>query len=198
MGGHIGGEIASRIAVDGVADYLRKIDGDVFWPFGFESSLSIAANRLRTAICVANGKILETATLRRELSGMGTTVVAGLVDAGTLAIGHVGDSRLYLFSQGRLELLTVDDSWALNRNVLTNVLGSRGHVGVHVAERKLNGGDLIVLITDGIHTVVDDDAIAAAVKDGREPEPIADALVNGAIKRGSRDNCTAVVAVYDQ
>lgn len=196
MGGHRGGDIASRIAVEEIVDYLPKAGRDGFWPFRFDQSRSPAGNRLRTAISVANGKILEAATLRRELTGMGTTVVAALVEDGRLAIGHVGDSRLYLFSGGALQLLTVDDSWPLNRNVLTNVLGSRQPVEVHVVEQPLGDGDLVLLLTDGVHTVVDDGEIGAVVAGGGEPEAIAAALVRAALRRGSRDNCTVVVGRY--
>jgi PPM family protein phosphatase len=196
MGGHNGGEVASRIAVTGVTEYIRTADGGGTWPFGFDRSLSELANRLRTAVHIANGQILDAAAHRRDLSGMGTTVVAALVDGDMLAFAHVGDSRLYLFDAGRLRLLTADDSWALNRNVLTNVLGTRRHVDVHVAEERLAGAALIILVTDGVHTVVEDGLMAELVGGGDPPAEIARRLVNEALSRGTRDNCTAVVAEY--
>ena len=97
MGGHNGGEVASRIAVTGVTEYIRTSDTEEGWPFGFDGILSEAANRLRTAVCVANGQILDAADNRRDLSGMGTTIVAALVDGDILAVAHVGDSRLYVY-----------------------------------------------------------------------------------------------------
>ena len=195
MGGHNGGEVASRIAVTGVTEYIRTADGEV-WPFGFDRSLSESANRLRTAVHIANGQILDAAAHRRDLSGMGTTVVAALVEGDMLAFAHVGDSRLYLFDAGRLRLLTADDSWALNRNVLTNVLGARRDVDVHVAEERLTGAALIILVTDGIHTVVEDALIAELAAGGDPPAEVARRLVDAALSRGTRDNCTAVVAEY--
>jgi protein phosphatase len=196
MGGHNGGEVASRIAVTGVTEYIRTADGGETWPFGFDRSLSESANRLRTAVHIANGQILDAAAHRRDLSGMGTTVVAALVDGDTLAVAHVGDSRLYIFDAGRLRLLTADDSWALNRNVLTNVLGARRDLDVHVAEERLTGAALIILVTDGVHTVVEDGLIAELVGGGDPPAEIARRLVDAALSRGTRDNCTAVVAEY--
>jgi protein phosphatase len=196
MGGHNGGEVASRIAVMGVTEYIRTSDGDGVWPFGFDGALSESANRLRTAVQVANGQILDTASSRRDLAGMGTTIVAALLAGDRLAIAHVGDSRLYLFDDGRLRLLTSDDSWALNRNVLTNVLGARRDLDVHVAEVQLTGVTLIVLVTDGVHSVVGDGLIAELVGAGDSPAVIARNLVDAALGRGSRDNCTAVVAEY--
>jgi serine/threonine protein phosphatase PrpC len=196
MGGHNGGEVASRIAVTGVTDYIRASDGDGAWPFGFDRSLSESANRLRTAVHVANGQILDAATSRRDLSGMGTTIVAALVEGDRLAIAHVGDSRLYVFDDGRLRLMTADDSWALNRNVLTNVLGARRDLDVHVAEERLTGATLIILVTDGVHTFVGDDLMAELARGGGAPAGIARKLVDLALSRGTRDNCTAVVAEY--
>jgi PPM family protein phosphatase len=196
MGGHNGGEVAARLAVDCVTDYVRTSPHGPKWPFGFDASLSEPANLLRTAVHAANGKILETAAARSELSGMGTTIVAALVHGKMLAIAHVGDSRLYVFVAGTLHLLTTDDSWALNRNVLTNVLGSRGQVEVHVAEEPIASGELVILVTDGVHGVIDDGALGALVAAGDHPQTIAERLVQEALKRGSRDNCTAVVGQY--
>jgi protein phosphatase len=196
MGGHNGGEVASRLAVDCVTEYVRSSASVPNWPFGFDASLSEPANLLRTAVHAANGKILETAAAQRELSGMGTTIVAALVHDSRLAIAHVGDSRLYVFVAGALRLLTRDDSWALNRNVLTNVLGSRAQVEVHMAEEPIAAGQLVILVTDGVHGVVDDGVLGRLVAIGDHPQLIADSLVQEALKRGSRDNCTAVVGQY--
>jgi protein phosphatase len=196
MGGHNGGEVASRLAVEGVAEYIRTSPATPAWPFGFDASLSDSANRLRTAIHAANRKILEMATRRTDLSGMGTTIVAALVHGNTLAIAHVGDSRLYTFAAGMLRLLTRDDSWALNRNVLTNVLGSRPQVEVHMAEEPITAGELVILTTDGVHGVIDDLTMKELVAVGTHPQAIANSLVEEALNRGSRDNCTAVVAEF--
>jgi serine/threonine protein phosphatase PrpC len=197
MGGHNGGEVASKLAVEGVTDFLRTSGANPAWPFGFDASLSAPANLLRTAIYTANRQILDTAAKRRDLSGMGTTIVAALVHDHTLAIAHVGDSRLYVFAGGTLRLLTADDSWALNRNVLTNVLGSRSQVDVHMAEEPMTDRELVILLTDGVHGVVDDRTLQGLVADSDHPQAIANRLVQEALNRGSRDNCTAVVGQYD-
>jgi serine/threonine protein phosphatase PrpC len=122
--------------------------------------------------------------------------VAALVHDTTLAIAHVGDSRLYVFAGGALRLLTADDSWALNRNVLTNVLGARAQVDVHMAEKPITPGELVILITDGIHGVLDDVTLELLSADGAHPQAMANRLVQEALTRGSRDNCTAVVGQY--
>jgi protein phosphatase len=142
---------------------------------------------------MANARVLEAAGASLTLVGMGTTIVAALVRDQTIAVAHVGDSRLYLFANGALRLLTRDDCWALNRHVLTNVLGTRQQVDVHVVEAPLTGGEIAVLTTDGIHATIDDACIERLVAAGGEPADIAQRLVKKAVGSGSRDNCTAVV-----
>jgi protein phosphatase len=83
------------------------------------------------------------------------------------------------------------------RNALTNVLGSRPRVDVHVAERTLDPGDLLVLTTDGVHGVLDERDLVVACEGGGDLQAYAAGLVRAAIGHGSRDNCTAVVARYD-
>jgi protein phosphatase len=237
MGGHNAGEVAARIAVDAMVDYVAEagnpaepgshnhdqFDGGVRhqfdggmsrWPLGFDPSLSEGGNLLRTAVYLANLRILETAVLTREYAGMGTTIVAGLVRGGRLSVAHVGDSRLYLLAEGRLRQLTVDDSWMASamagggepdaallqhhpmRHALTNVVGARARTEVHVTETALRGGELLVLTTDGVHEYVDERRIQELMDCSDDLADIPRALVRSALARGSRDNCTAVVARY--
>ena len=140
MGGHNAGEVASRLAVDAVVDRVRRdLGGGLIevWPCGFDESLSIEANVLRTAVHVANMQVLEASRSSAELTGMGTTIVAALVHHERVSVAHAGDSRLYVYSdlsaaarwgweaegsraeagartsgnQGVLRALTSDDSW---------------------------------------------------------------------------------------
>ena len=215
MGGHNAGEVAARIAVDAVVDFLREQGTeDDAWPFGFDPSLSEAGNRLRTAIHVAHVRILETSATAREYLGMGTTVVAALVCGARLSAAHVGDSRLYVFARNRLRQLTHDDSWMATlladdpqadrgllkhhpmRNALTNVVGGRPRTQVHVVEEALDGGELLVLTTDGVHGVLEDRRIERLLRDGGDAPEMAASLIGAALAYGSRDNCTAVVAQY--
>lgn len=216
MGGHNAGEVAARMAVDMVVDYVRSQApvADQGSPFGCDPVLSPAGNLLRTAIQLANVRILEAALSEHVYSGMGTTVVAALVQDGTLAIAHVGDSRLYLFSPPRLRLLTRDDSWVASllatdpsadpavlrhhpmRNALTNVVGAHACTQVHVVEEALHGGEAIVLTTDGVHGVVDDRRLERLLSEDRPVGATAERLMAAALGEGSLDNCTAVVAKY--
>ena len=226
LGGHNAGEVAARMAVDAVADHiavcgaaLPGLRGDAestalqqagTWPFGFDASLSHTGNLLRTAIHLANVQILETAIGSDEYQGMGTTIVAAMIDGERLSVGHVGDSRLYVVADDRMRQLTHDDSWVASvlgddpqakrdhpmRNLLTNVVGARPRTDVHVVEEILGGGELLLLVTDGVHGVLDDHRLERLVRDGGDLRQIATSLVSAALARGSRDNCTAVAARY--
>ncbi len=212
MGGHNAGEVAAQIAVDTIVEAVR--DGVDGWPFGVDPSLSSAGNLLRTAVYLADARILETAIAEHEYAGMGTTVVASLVMGNRIAVAHAGDSRLYLLANGRLRRLTDDDSWMATvlahdpeadpsvlqhhpmRNALTNVVGSRVRTQVHVIEETLAGGELLLLTTDGMHGVLDDRRIEQLLRDADDLAETAGAFLAAALARGSRDNCTAIVARY--
>jgi protein phosphatase len=132
-----------------------------------------------------------------------------------VAIGSVGDSRLYLFANGALEQVTQDDTWAATilaqdpdmrmedianhpmRNVLTNVLGGRPTVEVRMAERELRGGETLVLCSDGVHGVLDEARIVEILQRRDDVNAIAQAIVDAALERGSRDNVTALVVRYE-
>ncbi len=215
MGGHNAGEVAARIAVDAVVEYVRQAP-HTDWPFGFDSVLSPEGNLLRTAIHVANLQIIELAASVDAYAGMGTTVVASLVLDGRVIVGHVGDSRLYLLDGTGMRRLTDDDSWMAAvlanepdtdpavlqrhpmRSALTNVVGARMRTGVHVKEQALSSGDTLLLSTDGIHGVLDDLRIAQVLRGMTDPTEAASHLVAAALAHGSQDNCTAVVARYEK
>jgi protein phosphatase len=211
MGGHQAGEVAARIVVDDITDRVRQ--GEVIELGANAPELSTAARLLVTGVYAANQRILELAAADPACSGMGTTVVAAILRDNLLTVVHAGDSRAYLLRDGELQLLTTDDSWMASmlaegiepdsaemvrhplRNVLTNAVGLRADMDVHVQDVPLLGGEVIVLTTDGIHGVVEPGRLAEILAD----HPAAQApsvLIAAALARGSRDNCTAVVAEY--
>jgi serine/threonine protein phosphatase PrpC len=221
MGGHNAGEVAARLAVGAVVEYVRETvlpsapAGETAGgPLGFDPALSKAGNLLRTAIQLANIQILEAAGASEEYSGMGTTIVVALVEGPTLSVAHAGDSRLYLFARDRLRQLTPDDSWLASvlaqdpcvdpvmlqyhpmRHALTNAVGARASAEVHVVEETLSGGELIAMTTDGVHGVLDDEEIQRMLAGGGDPAAVAASLVRAALASGSRDNCTAIVGQY--
>jgi PPM family protein phosphatase len=217
MGGHGAGEVASRLAIEATAGFIKRsaADTDFSWPYGLDGNLSFDGNRLRTAIHLANRRVFRTAESNDDYSGMGTTIVGLLVNGSRIAIGHVGDSRLYLLHAGDLEQLTEDDSWAATilahdprarttdlshhpmRNVLTNALGARDQVDVHLTERDLQNGDIMLLCSDGLHGVLDNQTMRAILEKQPDVELAARELVETALDSGSRDNVTALVVRYE-
>jgi PPM family protein phosphatase len=213
MGGHAAGEVASRLAIEAVTSFIRRTseDQEHSWPYGIDSGLSFNANRLRTAVHLANRRVYREAENHDDYTGMGTTLVAALVANGTMAIAHVGDSRMYLAANGQLVQLTRDDSWAatvLNgaapterhpmRHVLTNVLGARDNTEIHMQERKIRPNEVLLLCTDGLHGSLDDSAIQELLSKQSSMERTAEALVRAALDRGCRDNVTALVATCEE
>jgi protein phosphatase len=220
MGGHNAGEVASRLAIEAIVGFVRRShdDTEFSWPYGIDATMSYDANRLRTAICLANRRVFRTAESHDDYTGMGTTVVSALFADSRVSIGHVGDSRVYLYSGGVLRQITRDDSWIATtlardatadpaslahhpmRNVLTNVLGARDETEIHLAEHSLNPGDVFLLCSDGLHGAVPDavmaEMLAARGRDTNGVEELARGLVAEALQRGTRDNVTALVVAY--
>lgn len=213
MGGHCAGEVASRLAVEALVGFVRRSseDTDITWPYGIDPSLSMEGNRLRTAISLANRRVFRAAESHDDYTGMGTTLVGALVAGSRLVIGSVGDSRLYLLSADGFTQMTIDDTWAATilgangtddpvrlarhpmRHILTNVLGAREEAVVHMAERELAGGEVLLLCSDGLYGVADDESLHAILRDEPTAARAAERLVRLALDRGTRDNVTALV-----
>src|SRR5215210_4205038 len=115
MGGYHAGEVASKLALESVIGFIRRSheDSDCSWPYGIEAHLSIAGNRLHTAISLANRRVFREAESHDDYIGMGSTVVALLFVGAVVVVGHVGDSRAYLLRGTQLNQLTQDDTWAV-------------------------------------------------------------------------------------
>jgi len=215
MGGHQAGDVASRIGVDTIGAFISrsKADPELTWPYGFDPSVSLDANRIRTAIKLANRAIYTRAAAEDEYAGMGTTVAAALVsdaDEPRFTYGHVGDSRIYLIRGRNIVQLTRDDSlansaWAdadaavgtVMKNVLTKALGVRPEVEFDVAAHDLVAGDVVLLCSDGLTNMLDDPAILEILaRDDDHLEKTCDELVDGANARGGRDNISVLLLRY--
>ena len=214
MGGHNAGEVASALAVETIMTFMRRSqDGhDVTWPYGIDTKLSFHANRLMTAIRLANRRVFKTAESRDELSGMGTTVVAAFIDGAHLVFAGVGDSRIYSFLDGTLTQLTTDDSWVATlqasgsalppgekhpmRHVLTNVVGAREQVELQMFERTLVDGEVLMFCSDGLHGEITDEQVAAILTRETDVAAAADALVAAVLEQPAKDNVTALVVRY--
>ncbi len=213
LGGHNAGEVASQLAVETIMTFMRRTQegDDVTWPYGIDRNLTLHANRLITAVRLANRRVFRTAESRDELSGMGTTVVAGFIEAGQFVYANVGDSRIYSLLDGTLTQLTTDDSWVATlqnagalepgqkhpmRHVLTNVVGAREELDVQIGERTLTDGEVLLFCTDGLHGEITEDQVTAILT--RETGVVAatDALIAAVLEQPARDNVTALVVRY--
>jgi protein phosphatase len=217
MGGHNAGEVASKMAIETLHAFIAKSHGeekDITWPYGLEPSLSFEANRLKTAIKLANKRVFKAADNREDYTGMGTTLVAALVNDATLTVGNAGDSRCYLVREGKLSQLTRDDSWVSAawaegilstdeidrhplRNVITKAVGAKDNIELETSEHKLAKGDVVVLCSDGLHGMLTDDQIRGLL----DPFPgslekAAGVLIDAANEAGGKDNVSVVLLKY--
>jgi protein phosphatase len=146
---------------------------------------------------------------------MGTTLVALLVDGEQAALAHVGDSRAYRVSRGRLDLLTSDHTWVAEqvhagnlseeqarthpfKSVVTRALGGDREVSVEVAELDLEPGDVYLLCSDGLTGMVDDDAIRRHLTGASSLEEACRSLVFEANRSGGKDNITALLLAVEE
>ena len=216
MGGHAAGEVASRIAVDVINEFIEISgdDSDITWPFEFDDGVSMEENRIFTAIKLANMKIFEVIQERQELTGMGTTLVTLLVDGEHAFIGHVGDSRAYLVRGGQIRQVTSDHSWvneqmklgiltksqAANhpfRNVVTRALGGKDPIKADLTSEQLQSGDLLLLCSDGLNSMLPDERIRdITVQHADDLETGCQALIDAANEAGGDDNISVVLVRY--
>ncbi len=217
MGGHAAGEVASRIAVDSIDEFVSATGGDeeITWPFGLDNSISYDGNRLKTAVRFANRKVLEITKERTEYEGMATTVAAVLVDGTTANLAHVGDSRIYLVHDGVLSQLTSDHSWVNEqiqsgiisaeqarshplRNVVTRALGGRVDLQVDMQAREMEPGDILLLCSDGLTSMISDEEIERVVRGaGGDVKRAASELVEAANAHGGEDNITVLLIKFE-
>ena len=200
MGGHLAGEVASQLAMDGIGEVA-------------DATPAPDAARLVGAIERSNSVIRREARDHPDLDGMGTTCTVAVIDGG-VRIAHVGDSRAYRFRGGRLDQLTQDHSLVASlvlggiidpadartdgrRNIVTRALGAEDEVRVDRVETDIAPGDRLVLCTDGLHGQVDDAAIAAVLAEASAPSRTAERLVGLANAAGGDDNVTVIVIDID-
>lgn len=201
MGGHAAGEVASRLAVEVMAREMARPDDG-----------AALDDRLRAAVAAANRAILETAARDPALTGMGTTLTALALarDDGGFTIAHIGDSRAYLFRRGELSQLTADHTWVQQQvnaglltplearshpfsSMLTRALGIVVNPQVDIIRGELEPGDLILLCSDGLTGMVDDDELAAILASDLPLDDTARELTDAANRHGGADNITAIL-----
>ena len=199
MGGHAAGEVASKLAVETIKATYYKDDHS-----------ASTGEAIQNAIASANTAIFNNAEEDSTRTGMGCTVVVMVLQGSNLTVGHVGDSRGYLIRGGRAHQITSDHSWVAmqvaegvltpeqaehhpNRSLLMRALGRQPSVEVDVGEHQLQGGDVLLLCSDGLTGVVNDAEIGEYAS-RYAPQVAADQLVNLANQRGAPDNVTVVTA----
>lgn len=204
MGGAAAGEVAAQIAAGAIRKELVDAGDDV-------SAHPQAA--LGDAVVVANRAILNEAKARPSRRGMGTTCTAAIVLPRSLTVAQVGDSRGYLLRDGKLWLLTKDQSLANQlldagvltaqqvssfpyRHVLSQALGTRSAVEPVISQYHLALGDRVLLCSDGLHGTISDADIQNALASEGDLSSTAQSLVDRALAAGGDDNVTVVVAEY--
>jgi serine/threonine protein phosphatase PrpC len=218
MGGHVAGEVASRVAVDTIQTFIAETAGadkNRTWPFPFEPQISLEGNRLKAAFRLANRQIANAMADSADLRGMATTASAVLLGKSSACVGHVGDSRVYALRDGALRQITDDHSWVEEqvragtmtataarqhpwRNVVTRALSGGTDPEVDTVELAPAAGERFLLCSDGLSGVVTHDAIARILGERGSLESVCDHLIAAANEGGGPDNITVLVlAVAD-
>jgi protein phosphatase len=218
MGGHVAGEVASRVAVESISAFIEETAGadpNRTWPFPFDPELSFEANRLKAAFRLANARIASAIADSQDLRGMATTASGLLIRKANSCVAHIGDSRVYVLLDGALRQITHDHSWVEEqvragvltpdaarqhpwRNVVTRALSGAEDPDIDVVEITPRAGERYLLCSDGLFGVVADDEIAAILgaKDLTLDE-ICGRLIDAANAAGGPDNITALVLEVD-
>jgi protein phosphatase len=202
MGGHNAGEVASALAVNTFADYMRGVE-------------RITADALRAAVARANDAVYRASQESDEVSGMGTTFSALGMEGSTAFIAHVGDSRVYLVRRGALMQVTIDHTLVEEmvlkglltvrearvhpkRNIITRALGTEPRVEIDMLQLDLKPGDVFFLCSDGLTNHVSEREILHAAQSSQGWQEKLRHLVGVALENGGQDNITAMFAIYEE
>ena len=205
MGGHAAGEVAAEMAMRAVAEEMGNFRG--------LPDADVAA-RLFTAIQTANSLIFRRTLVEQDKRGMGTTATALILFPRRYLIGQVGDSRAYILRGGRLQQITKDHSYVQEQvdaglltpeqarthpygNVITRCVGSNEEVIPDMYFGALEAGDVLLLASDGLTGMLEDDQLQRVLLAGGEPKQWVDRLISDANRRGGLDNITAIVVRID-
>ena len=198
MGGHNAGDYASRYTIETIVDEISKSND--------ESPVFV----LEKAIKRANSLIRQKSEEEMELNGMGTTVVAATIEGNKLCVANVGDSRLYIINNREIRQITRDHSlveemvrmgglkreMARNhpdKNIITRAIGALDDVDVDFFEVRLNKGDTILMCSDGLSNMIEDEEIRMIMQGQRDIVEKAESLVKAANNNGGKDNIAVVL-----
>jgi len=212
MGGHLGGEIASKMAVTAIEEVLTDViaDPDLTLQSEFEIRPGDYKGYIKYAVGIASGRIFEKAMRDPTLHGMGTTVVAAVFRNNLAYIANVGDSRCYLCRDGGVKQITEDHSLVTEqikagiikqseakthklKNIITRSVGFQDTVDIDISCFELKVGDKILFCTDGLSNMVGNEELTVALR-GEAPREACMKLIELANSHGGEDNITLIVA----
>lgn len=209
MGGAMGGSIAARLTVNAIETFWNESPCDLDDEKSIEIWLVTAANR-------ANETVFGFSVENPSVKGMGTTVVIAVLDnKGWVRIGHLGDSRAYLLRKSSTEVLTQDHSLVMElyrgghiteeqmrespyKNYITRCVGHKDRVELEHTPKKLEAGDWILMCTDGLTAVLQDDEIGEVLAESATPEEACKTLVERTIAGGAPDNVTVIAIKFSE
>src|SRR5262245_21874837 len=213
VGGQVAGEIASECVAVSVHKFIQETFDDVSktWPFGIDPSLSIAGNRLRVGTLIANHALAHCIADDGTLQGMAATMSAVLLDNSRASVANVGDCRTYLLREGQLTQMTTDHSLVAEqvrmglldpraarthpmRNIVTRALSGDEQLAIDVIEFDVKPDDTLLLCSDGLNSMIEDDAIRQCLLEGLpDTTTCCHLLVKAANDAGGKDNITVCV-----
>jgi len=209
MGGHAAGEVASKLVVETLRDYMQRFeaDEDAEALEDADESLSKEANRLLSGIQLANRGVFHVASSKDKFKGMGSTVSAAYFTDDALILANVGDSPIYVIHNGSIELLSVthnviSEQMAIDpeaaqqigaqyRNMLTRAMGIEETVLPDITEIPYYQGDMVVISSDGLTDLVEPEEILDIIEN-EKPDKACKILVDMANDRGGHDNITVI------
>ncbi len=203
MGGHKAGDRASSSAVAVFVSSVKK------------SKDRNPVNIMRKALEKANANVYKEANSSKALQGMGTTIVSATIDKDTLYVANIGDSRLYLVRGNEIRQITRDHSlveemiraggitreegrFHPDRNVITRAVGVRENVEADFFDEIVEENDILLLCSDGLSNMVEDEEIKEIISNAPELESAANRLVKKANENGGRDNITVLLAKVNE
>lgn len=217
MGGHVGGEVASRTVADGVLEFIRAtaVDPDKTWPFGIDPELSQPANRLQVAIRCANQKLADLVNADTALGGTGATISAALFAEDRLVVSNLGDCRAYLVRGGQAFQITRDHSYVAEqvalglldneearhhplRHMVTRAVSGEAGIFVDTWEIKVEPGDRVLLCSDGIHSLLPDSELSTLASSDNSLDDICRQIVDAAKREGGTDNSTVILVAVSE
>ena len=215
LGGHAAGEVASQIVVDKMGQFIAQtVELDRTWPMEYDVNLAYDGNRLKVALMLTDQAILEDIRSNPERESMGSTVVACLVHDSSATLAHVGDSRAYLLNARGIQQITRDHSWVAEqvangiltpeearkhpfRNVITQALGNGADLDIAIQEIQVKELDQLLLCSDGLSGMVQDEEIWSIVRASGNLEEAAQQLINVARQNGGEDNITVLIIGFE-